>query len=184
MSPAGGGARLSPAHELAFRAAFEEHGPHVFAFVLRLTRDRVLAEDLLQETWIDFVRAFAHLNHARSLRPWLLTAARNRWRMHRRWAWVDPARWMIGVPDPFEPDPAPGPEADLEASRRVRTLERAIARLSVADREAILLAADEGLTPADRAGIVGLSEAAFRQRLHRARQALQRLIEASHGDVP
>jgi RNA polymerase sigma-70 factor (ECF subfamily) len=61
----------------AFDRAYELYRPRLFAFLLRLSRRRAIAEDLLDETWLRLVA------HAGSLRPdtrlaaWLFTVARN-----------------------------------------------------------------------------------------------------------
>ena len=57
-------------------------------------------------------------------------------------------------------------------------LERCLRALSLRDREALLLVAWEDLTPALAARSLGLSQAAFRVRLHRSRKRLRRLLEA------
>ncbi len=60
----------------AFKILYERHERDVFRFILRLVRDRTLAEDLLQET---FLRAYRHLDRFdtnRSFRAWLYGIAR------------------------------------------------------------------------------------------------------------
>lgn len=64
----------------------------------------------------------------------------------------------------------------MAASRRCSTrLEQALHALSETEREALLLVAWEDLTPSLAAASLGISAAAFRVRLHRARR---RLIKA------
>ena len=55
-------------------------------------------------------------------------------------------------------------------------LGRALARLTAADREVLLLAGWEGLTPAEIAVVLACSPAAARVRLHRARRRLRVLL--------
>jgi RNA polymerase sigma-70 factor (ECF subfamily) len=168
--------RLSPPQEAAFRAQFEAHADRVYAFLRRLCADRHLADELFQETWCSAARAFDRLDSSRPLLPWLLATARNHWRMHRRWAWVDVSRWLVAEPDVASPDPASGPESQAIDAQAARRLERALASLGVREREVLLVALDEALTPAERAEVLGVSEAAYRQRLHRARKALGTLL--------
>lgn len=63
-------------------------------------------------------------------------------------------------------------------------LGRALAALSARDREALLLVAWEDLTPALAARSLGLTQAAFRVRLHRSRKRLRRLLEADGAASP
>jgi RNA polymerase sigma-70 factor (ECF subfamily) len=173
---------VTPAQEAAFRAQFDAHADRVFAFLRRLCVDRQLAEDLFQETWCSAAREFGRLDGSRPLLPWLLTTARNHWRMHRRWAWVDVSRWMVAEVGPTVADGSPGPEAEAAQAQEARRLERAVASLGDRDREVLLLSLDDVLTPAERAAVLGVSEEAFRQRLHRARRALGEKLKLE--DVP
>ena len=107
-------------------------------------------------------------------RPWLIATARNLLLADRR---------RRGKPvadlDSFEPAaPAelPAPAVDLDPE-----LERALRSLSAHDREALLLVAWEDLTPTAAAASLGISAAAFRVRLHRARRRLLFEIESRAG---
>jgi RNA polymerase sigma-70 factor (ECF subfamily) len=58
------------------RAVYAEHGAALLAYVTRLTGDRVLAEDVLQETLLRAWRQAGKLGaDGRPLRPWLFTVA-------------------------------------------------------------------------------------------------------------
>ncbi|MBM4379320.1 MAG: sigma-70 family RNA polymerase sigma factor [Deltaproteobacteria bacterium] len=92
--------------------------------------------------------------------------------MHRRWAWVDVSRWLVGEVPLSVADLSPGPEVDAASAQATLRLESAVQALPEKDREVLLLSLDDALSPAERAAVLGVSEAAFRQRLHRARKAL------------
>ena len=80
--------------------------------------------------------------------------------------------------EPGLPDPAPGPEkaaGDRDALRRVLD---ALAQLPEADRAALLLSAQEGLTSDEIAATLGLSVAAVKVKIHRARLRLNELRRA------
>lgn len=98
-------------------------------------------------------------------RPWLIATARNLVLADRR-----RHRTPVGDLDRVElpaPDALPAPAVDLDPE-----LERALRSLSAHDREALLLVAWEDLTPSAAAASLGISAAAFRVRLHRARRRL------------
>lgn len=160
----------------AFDAAYTRHGPHLYRFLHRLTGRRDLAEDLFQETWIAVARNAARLEPNTDLTAWLFTIARNRYRSYRRWAVLDLTRLAALGDEPREP-PAPGPAERAEARQKAEALERAIAKLSVAHREVLLLAGVEGLEPAQIAEVLGQKPEAVRQRLHRARAELAAILE-------
>jgi RNA polymerase sigma-70 factor (ECF subfamily) len=96
-------------------------------------------------------------------RPWLIATARNLVLADRR-------RHAATLQDLEGVDPAAPPQiAILELDHE---LEVALAKLSETDREALLLVAWEDLTPSAAAASLGISPAAFRVRLHRARRRL------------
>lgn len=66
--------------------------------------------------------------------------------------------------------------ADLHAARS--EINRAFARLSDGERETLRLIAWDGLSTEDAAKVVGITPGAFRVRLHRARQALEKHLDA------
>jgi RNA polymerase sigma-70 factor (ECF subfamily) len=95
-------------------------------------------------------------------RPWLIATARNLLLADRRRHGI-PAGDLDGV----ELAALPAPTVELDAE-----LELALRSLSAQDREALLLVAWEDLTPSAAAASLGISAAAFRVRLHRARRRL------------
>ncbi len=155
----------------AFDAAYGAYRPRLFAFLLRLAGRRDVAEDLLQETWLKLARHARALREDTDLAAWLVTVARNAHTSYRRWARLDVSRLLaLGGEPPAAA--AEGAEARADASRDVARLERALARLSPAYREVLLLVAVEGFEQDQAAEILGIRYDALRQRLGRARAAL------------
>jgi len=165
-------ARLRAGDTSAFDEVYEVYRPRVFAFLLRMTRRRAVAEDLLDETWLRLVRHAARLLPDTRLGPWLFTVARNLYWSQRRDALVEES--SVAELLTLWPSPAPWPSPfDLAAADELaRRLERALSTLSPQYREVVLLVGQEGVTPADAAAICGISPEALRQRLSRARAAL------------
>jgi RNA polymerase sigma-70 factor (ECF subfamily) len=160
-------------------AVYEAFRPRLFSFLVRLSRRRDVAEDLLEETWLRLVARAGELADDTCLSAWLFTVARNlfaSWCRHRA---VDEDR--LSELTPSWPAPRPG-ETPFESAARNETerrLETALARLTLRDREVLLLVAAEGLTPSDAAGVLGIAPEAVRKRLQRARERL-----LSEMDVP
>src|SRR3954468_23797926 len=61
----------------AFDAAYAAFNTRLFTFLLRLSRRREVAEDLLEETWLRLVKSASRLRPDTRLGPWLFTVARN-----------------------------------------------------------------------------------------------------------
>jgi len=165
-------ARLRAGDTGAFDEVYDAYRPRIFAFLLRLSRSRPLAEDLLDDTWLRLVQHARNLQPDTRLGPWLFTVARNLYWSHRRSSHVEEA----AVPEllglwPF-PAPWPSPFDLAVAGELQRRVERALSTLSPQHREVLLLVGHEGLTPTDAAAVCGISAEALRQRLSRARAAL------------
>jgi len=171
-------ARLQAGDTAAFDEVHAEYNARLFGFLVRLSRRREVAEDLLEETWLRLVTHAKRLRADTRLAPWLFTVARNLYVSHQRSRMLEDAHasaliglWPGGVVhmSPFEET------ASNEAERRI---EAALAALPTIYREALLLVAVEGFKAADGAEVCGISPEAFRQRLSRARAALLKRLEA------
>jgi RNA polymerase sigma-70 factor (ECF subfamily) len=105
-------------------------------------------------------------------RPWLIVTARNLLMAERRREPASGRHRLDGIDVVAPPQPL-APELDLDPD-----LAAGLRALSESDREALLLVAWEDLTPALAAASLGITPAAFRVRLHRARRRLSdRLTE-------
>ena len=167
----------------AFDRVYELYRPRLFAFFLRLSRRRTVAEDLLDETWLRLVA------HARSLRPdtrlaaWLFTVARNLYWTHRRSCLQQEAMAaeLLTLWPAREAWPSPFELASMgELGRKV---ERALAVLPPHHREVLLLVAYEGLTPTEAAAVCKVRPEALRQRLSRARAALAEALDLPPAEI-
>jgi RNA polymerase sigma-70 factor (ECF subfamily) len=166
--------RLRDGDPAAFDAVYEEYRSRLYSFLARLSRSRDVAEDLAEETWLRLVSSGGRLRADTRLGPWLFTVARNLYYSYCRSRALSEAAsdGLIGLWPGGSPRPSPFEEtAARELERRV---ERGLAALPATYREALLLVAAEGLTPAEAASVCGLTPEAFRQRLSRARAALER----------
>jgi RNA polymerase sigma factor (sigma-70 family) len=108
-------------------------------------------------------------------RPGLLAVARRVLSNQRRGA-----RRRLGLADRLAQElsgyrpPVPS-DSDL-------LVRRALAGLSEADREVLLLSAWEGLTPAEIGAVVGIRAVSVRSRLHRARRRVRSELEGLGWD--
>ncbi len=174
--------RLRSGESAAFETVYEAFRPRIFTFLVRLSRRRDVAEDLLEETFLRLVARARDLRGDTSLAAWLFTVARN---LHVSWCRNRALHegLVVGL-TPSWPGPAPG-ETPFEAASRCETerrLEAALARLALPDREVILLVAVEGLAPVEVATALGLAPEVLRKRLQRARErlAIELTANAAH----
>jgi RNA polymerase sigma-70 factor (ECF subfamily) len=164
--------------EAAFDAVYDAFNRRLFTFLLRLSRRREVAEDLLEETWLRLVTHAHKLRPDTRLGPWLFTVARN---LHvsyvRSRMFEDSATSGLMTLWPFSVEHA-SPFETTAANELERRVERALATLPVAAREVLLLVGVAGLDHSDAADVCGLTPEALRQRLHRARTMLARALDA------
>ncbi|MFZ5482364.1 MAG: RNA polymerase sigma factor [Myxococcota bacterium] len=160
--------RLDPG---AIDAVFDAYAPRLNGFLRRMGASVEVAEELVQETFVRLVRHAPRFADGTRIGAWLFTVARNLWISHRRWAWVDGTRLLEVAWAPRRGSPTPADHfAASEAQARV---ERAVAALPEVQREVFLLVVGEGLDPAEAAAVLGITPEAARQRLARARRAVE-----------
>jgi RNA polymerase sigma-70 factor (ECF subfamily) len=170
----------------AFDEVYRRYTPVLFAFLARLAGRPAVAEELLQETWLRLATHARTLAPDTNLRAWLFTVARNLHRSHRRRARLDLDllrfwRWAS------REQPAPPSPHDMAVlSEAERRLEAALAALPLAQREILLLVSVEGFSPSQAAEILRLRPEAARQRLRRARAALEAAgpMRSLEGETP
>lgn len=147
-----------------FRTLYQRYSADVFRFALYLSGDRSDAEDITSET---FVRAWTSSARIRTetVKGYLFTIARNLYlRGLRR------SRRNVGLQRPIA-DTAPDPLAVAEQKAQFRAVLGRLRELPEADRSAVLLRAVEGLTYEEIARALGISLAAVKTKIHRARLA-------------
>jgi RNA polymerase sigma-70 factor (ECF subfamily) len=163
--------RLDPA---AVDAVFDAWAPRLNRLLLRLGASVEVAEELVQESFVRLVRHAPRLADDTRVGAWLYTVARNLWRSHRRWAWVDGSRLLELAWAPRR-GPATPSEHHAASDVHART-ERVVAGLPEIQREVFLLVVGEGLDPAEAATVLGITPEAARQRLARARRAVEEAL--------
>lgn len=162
------------------RDAFEElvrrYADHLFAVVVRLVSSPEEAEEVTQEAFIRAWRGIRGFKGDARFFTWLYRIGVNeaRRRGQRRAPDVAASIDEHGI-DPADPRPAPDLQAEHEDLRAA--LERAVRALEPGYRAPLILRDVEGLSTTEAAAIMGLREAAFKSRLHRARLAVRNAVE-------
>jgi RNA polymerase sigma-70 factor (ECF subfamily) len=168
--------RVRRREEPAMDAFFQVFYPRVAGYVRAMTRDGSAADDVVQDAFVRLHRALPALDPARDPAPWVFTVVVNTLRDH--WRRRDERERGRRIPfedlwnEPAEdPDPA---EAMDRATRRDR-VRWALARLSPADREVVMLRTYEELDYDAIAVVLRVTAEAVRQRHSRAVKRLGRL---------
>ncbi len=161
----------------AFDDVYAAFNTRLFSFLVRLSRRRDVAEDLLEETWLRLVKHARRLRTDTRLAAWLFTVARNLHASYNRSRMLeDSAAASLIALWPYSLERSSPFEA-AAASELERRIERALAAMPAVSREVLLLVSVAGLDHSDAADICGITPGAFRQRLHRARETLAKVLE-------
>jgi len=143
----------------AFRQLYELTSGHLFAVLLRIQRDRAVAEDLLQEVYISAWKAAASFDASQS-QPltWLTHIARNKAIDSLRRAQAQPRLESVHAADDEDDRPdldqrladdSPGPAELLEHASDARQLSHCMQGLSAQQRQSVALAFFDGLSHAE-----------------------------------
>ncbi|HEV2998531.1 MAG TPA: sigma-70 family RNA polymerase sigma factor [Solirubrobacteraceae bacterium] len=153
----------------SFERLFEEHAERLFAFLAYRTGNRVLAEDLLSETFERVLRSRRRFDPRRgSERRWLYTIALNLLRDHaRRQVHENSLLQGVGAETPQSSD------SGLDAVGSRDELTRALALLSDDEREAIALRFGADLKLREVAHVLGEGESAVEGRIYRGLRKLR-----------
>ena len=155
----------------------------VTAVALAITRDVHASEDIAQDAFLSAWQHLRRLQNPSSFLPWLRQIARNlardhlRARAHRP---LDGAGAELAIE--LAADPAPTPGERIEEDERERAAVELISALPEESRETLLLFYREGQSSQQVAALLGLSDAAVRKRLSRARQGLREDLLARFGE--
>ena len=157
--------------EDTFRAFYERTARGLWAYLSRITGDRQLAEDLLQETYYRFLRAAAPHQDETHRRNSLYRIATNLARDVRRRSLLRASPVLAG--DDIERVPS---AADPDTAERTTDFTRAMSQLKPRDRAILWLAYAEGASHREIADVLGLRPSSLKPMLFRARHRLAELL--------
>ncbi|MFC8275620.1 RNA polymerase sigma factor [Streptomyces sp. NPDC057271] len=152
-----------------------ESQPHVRKFARALCASPQDAEDAAQEALIILYRKIGTLRATGALASWMFRIVRNEC--------LRQVRLFVPRSDGVsaEPDASPEPSAEEAALRRleVERLAAAVGTLPRDQRQVLVMRDVQGLPGRAVAHALGLSNAAMKSRLHRARAALRHSLETT-----
>ncbi len=148
-----------------FTALYEQYAPDVFRFALYLTADRSKADDITSET---FLRAWTTGSELRmaTVKGYLIAIARNVYLQQVR---EERRRGELEVD---VEDASPGPVQEFENRSELEQVLCNRRCLPEIDRAALLMRAVEGISYEEIAAALGVSLAAVKVKIHRARLRL------------
>jgi RNA polymerase sigma-70 factor (ECF subfamily) len=196
-------AALRRGDESVFGDLVDAYSPGLMRMALMYVRDRAVAEEVVQDTWIAVLRGIERFEGRSSLKTWiyriLMNTAKTRGQRESRSVpfsaaagrdepAVDPDRfldaehqhaggWMLG------PSEWQTPEEELLQGETREQILRAIDDLPEQQRAVITLRDVEGFPPDEVSELMGISDGNQRVLLHRARAKVRTAIEAYLGAI-
>lgn len=159
-------ARSQDGDRAAFEALYRAHVGRVYALCLRLTADRMHAEELTQDTFVQAWRRLTTFRGESAFASWLhriaVNAALGEHRSTQR-----RERRVLPLAEP-PPGRSEGADAGLTLD-----LERAISALPPGARAVFVLHDIEGYAHQEIAGMMGVAAGTSKAQLHRARRLLR-----------
>ncbi|MEZ4564157.1 MAG: RNA polymerase sigma factor [Thermomicrobiales bacterium] len=179
-------AGLRRGERMACTCLLKRHAPRLYRLARQLMGDADEAEDVLQEAFINACARIGEFEGRSSLGTWLHRIVRNtalgrlRARARRAGSFSQDEAELAAVPDN-----SAALEEQVLAQELGARVEQAILTLPASTRAAVVLRDIEGLSTAEAAAELGISESALKVRLHRARQHLRAaLADTGPGAAP
>ena len=175
-------ARFAAGEDAALAEVYDLGAPAVLTFLLHLARDRSLAEDLTQETFLRIHRARGLYRSGAPVLPWAYTIARRLFLdgVRSRRSEVRQNFDHDSEAEPFAPHEGAGesPSAEdlLADAELAQAVDEALAQIPEAQASAFRLLKGEGLSIAEVAAIMGTSKGSVKLRAHRAYLSLRALL--------
>lgn len=159
--------RFRAGDEAAIKSVYERFSGPVFAISMSILRDRGLAADATQQTFVKAWRAATTYDPDRPLGPWIYAIAR------RTAIDIYRKRSRVIVSDEVDTVTLP---LGLETAWEVFEVRSALEKLPEDERQIVKLSHFEGLTHTEIAEHIGIPVGTVKSRSHRAHQRLIDLL--------
>ncbi len=159
----------------AFSALIHRYSDPLYRHALGMTGSPDVAEDILQQS---FIKAYNHLGEVRGrFDAWLFRIVANGckdWLKNIR-------RTHVSYDEDDQPSAYATPDEDLDRTELREDLDDALSTLAPSLREAFVMKHVEGRSYEEMADLLSTTVGALKMRVHRAREALQALLEEKYA---
>ena len=159
----------------AFQTLITRYSDPLYRHALCMTGSPDVAEDILQ---LSFIKAYQHLAEVRGrFDAWVFRIVANGckdWLKNIR-------RSHLSYDEDDQPSSYATPDEELDRSELRTDLDKALATLPSSLREAFIMKHVEGRSYEEMADLLGTTVGALKMRVHRAREALQALLEEKYA---
>ena len=159
---------------------FEAYKGHLFAFIMRMTGNVSIAEDIFQETWLRVIRNVHSFRGDSKFSTWLFTIALNLCRdreRKKRDIFCEPIENHVN-------SLSCGPDVDPIRIITAMQVRKLVNELPLKMREVIILRYYHDMSDQEIARIVDCPEGTVKSRCHRASEILRKKWERSEMKAP
>lgn len=161
-------------------ALIERHQLQAVRIAVLITRDRALAEDVVQTTFLQFYQHIDHFDGRRAFAPYffrsVVNAAVQAARRQNRHVSLDADRDGAELFSELLADPSPSPEALAEAAHQKEAVRAALEQLSPEQRAVVVLRYYLDLSESEMSNALDTPPGTIKWRLHNARKRLRALL--------
>ena len=154
-----------------YNALINTHSNDLYRYALWLAKDKHIAEEALQETYIKAWRSFEDLKEPKAVKGWLITILR---REHARYY----SRKRLDMSDVEDLDTLAMANMGVDSSPESFVLRQALDKLDKSYSEPLVMSVVLGFTSKEIAESMNISTSAVMTRLHRARAKMRELLAA------
>ena len=151
--------------KVAFRAVYDRYAPFVWRVLLRMTADELVAQELLQETFIKVHSALKKFKGESALSTWIYRIAFNAVISHTK------KRAYQKLHAPYQDTHADPDTTDSYETRQL--VGKILAELSVQERFLLVSREVDGFSFEDIASITGTAPGTLRTKLHRIKERIR-----------
>jgi len=174
---------LRAGEQEAYETLIERYEQPVFSIVSRVMDSPEDASDVTQEVFLKIFKKIDRFRGDSTLKTWIYRIAVNEAHNHRRWfgrhrrqeVALDQEDGRMGVCD-LVPDRGPSPYEMVRDHETHELIEKALKKISVQYRTALVLREVEGLRYDEIAEILEVSLGTVKSRILRGREALRRVL--------
>jgi len=152
----------------AFSTLMARYQGLVYGYCVKMLKDRVRAEDLVQETWIKVVVNAGSFKPIGTVRSWILSIVRNlvidEFRANKKWAALSDEDWAVME------DPQPGIEILFSEQQKNEQFHQAFIELPETQKMVLSMILVEELSQAEVAGKLGTSVGSVKALLFKGRE--------------
>ena len=160
--------QINAGNSAAFAQLYQRYKHALFAFCMRLLKDRDDALDAVQEAFVKIHNRLPTLHDPASFRAWMFTIVRN-----EAYAILRRKKNLEGLDGEAQDVWEEGTPLDsMIGKERVEIVQRLLERLKPEYREVLMLREYEQLSYAEIAAVTGDTESSVKSRLFKARRAL------------